>query len=72
MEILRQLVVRPAVNARAPSPVAAAAPAPAANAPRPRRSWRLSERLVRPIFIVNPPRSGTSLLFETLARAPEL
>jgi hypothetical protein len=26
----------------------------------------------RPIFIVNPPRSGSSLLFETLARSPTL
>jgi hypothetical protein len=26
----------------------------------------------RPVFIVNPPRSGSTLLFETLARAPRL
>jgi len=26
----------------------------------------------RPIFIVNPPRSGSSLLFETLSQAPDL
>jgi hypothetical protein len=26
----------------------------------------------RPVFIVNPPRSGSTLLFETLARAPHL
>jgi hypothetical protein len=26
----------------------------------------------RPVFIVNPPRSGSSLLFETLAQAPNL
>lgn len=26
----------------------------------------------RPVFIVNPPRSGSSLLFETLAQAPRL
>lgn len=26
----------------------------------------------RPIFVVNPPRSGSSLLFETLARSPTL
>jgi hypothetical protein len=29
-------------------------------------------RFDRPIFIVNPPRSGSSLLFETLAQAPDL
>ena len=29
-------------------------------------------RFDRPIFIVNPPRSGSSLLFETLAQAPNL
>lgn len=27
---------------------------------------------MRPVFIVSPPRSGTSLLFETLARSPDL
>jgi len=29
-------------------------------------------RFDRPIFIVNPPRSGSSLLFETLAQAPNV
>ncbi len=29
-------------------------------------------RFDRPIFVVNPPRSGSSLLFETLAQAPNL
>src|SRR5688500_9014460 len=29
-------------------------------------------RLQRPIFIVSSPRSGSTLLFETLARAPRL
>ncbi|MGD9982153.1 MAG: aspartyl/asparaginyl beta-hydroxylase domain-containing protein, partial [Hyphomonadaceae bacterium] len=29
-------------------------------------------RFDRPIFIVNPPRSGSSLLFETLAQAPKV
>ncbi len=29
-------------------------------------------RFERPVFIVNPPRSGSSLLFETLAQAPGL
>lgn len=30
------------------------------------------ERIVRPIFIVSSPRSGSTLLFETMARAPGL
>ncbi|MGH2955073.1 MAG: TIGR03032 family protein, partial [Solirubrobacterales bacterium] len=30
------------------------------------------QRFARPIFIVAPPRSGTSFLFETLARSPSL
>lgn len=29
-------------------------------------------RFDRPVFIVSPPRSGSTLLFETLARAPDL
>lgn len=29
-------------------------------------------RIDRPVFIVSPPRSGSTLLFETLARAPEV
>jgi uncharacterized protein (TIGR03032 family) len=92
VEILRQLVVRPAVTVRpgspataasmaapittaatAPTPAAASAPrhaAPATNGHA--RRARAAERLVRPVFIVSPPRSGTSLLFETLARSPDL
>lgn len=30
------------------------------------------DRLVRPVFIVSSPRSGSTLLFETLSRAPDL
>jgi len=42
--------------------------------PRDRLRARLAgpARIADPIFIVSPPRSGSSLLFETLARAPEL
>lgn len=36
----------------------------------PSTSYR--DRLVRPIFIVSSPRSGSTLLFETLSRAPGL
>jgi uncharacterized protein (TIGR03032 family) len=39
------------------------APAPVVSTPR---------RIERPVFIVCPPRSGSSLLFETMARSPDL
>jgi uncharacterized protein (TIGR03032 family) len=45
----------------------AAVAAPAAT---PRRATRPS--IARAIFIISPPRSGSSLLFETLAQAPDL
>ncbi len=45
-----------------PSLASAAKAAPAMRAPDP--------RFERPIFIVSSPRSGSTLLFETLARAP--
>jgi len=31
-----------------------------------------ADMFARPVFIVSPPRSGSSLLFETLAKAPNL
>src|SRR5207253_6106293 len=69
-EILRQLVVRPALTRRPePDPAPAASPIVApivAPTPAP------SRRLPRPVFIVSPPRSGTSLLFEVLASSPDL
>jgi hypothetical protein len=37
-----------------------------------RRAPRARQRLRRSIFIVCPPRSGSTLLFETLAQAPKL
>ncbi len=41
------------------------------NAPRPRLRERTRARhLDRPIFVVCPPRSGSSLFFETLAQSP--
>ena len=84
VEIARQMLIRPALNpqlagnghgARGDSGAPAAAPAAPAAAPRiaaqrgVQRS-RTLHRFERPIFIVAPPRSGTSLLFETLARSP--
>lgn len=55
----------------------AAAPPPQPPPPLIRRELRArraeaERRLVRPVFVVAPPRSGTSLLFEALSRSPEL
>jgi hypothetical protein len=50
-------------DAPAAQPMRSAAPAGASG---------VDPRFDRPIFIVNPPRSGSSLLFETLAQAPNL
>jgi len=60
VEAVRSLVLRPALDPdlRTPTP-----------APRSRHNVR---RIQRPVIIVSPPRSGSSLLFETLARAPGL
>ncbi|MBM3660880.1 MAG: hypothetical protein FJW95_15460, partial [Actinobacteria bacterium] len=61
--------------AAAPSPAASAAQ-PAAGpsvrpaAPAPRRG--AAPRIERPVFIVSSPRSGSSLMFETLAKSPDL
>lgn len=57
VEIVRQAAVRPALN---PELAHTAAP----------EDGELS--FDRPVFIVGSPRSGTSLLFETLAQAPGL
>lgn len=64
----------PAAPSRGPVPVQrqAVAPAPAA-APAPVLHTAVvpvAQRFDRPIFIVSPPRSGSSLLFEALAQAP--
>lgn len=72
VEIVRQMVVRPALNpdlaAEGYAPPAPAAPA-VALAPRPGPPAR---KFDRPIFLVSSPRSGSSLLFETLAQAGDL
>ncbi len=67
---LRELLLRPAASSAPVSVVTAPArqpqsPAPQAPAPH-------SARFERPVFIVCPPRSGSSLLFETLAQSPDL
>jgi hypothetical protein len=48
------------------------APAAASSLATPAARLSGDPRFDRPIFIVNPPRSGSSLLFETLAQAPNL
>jgi len=42
------------------------------HAPREPAPTERADAFARPVFIVSPPRSGSSLLFETLARAPNL
>jgi uncharacterized protein (TIGR03032 family) len=71
-EIVVHLIVWPGLNpdlAAGPASGAAergrAGTAVQANADGPRR-------FARPIFIVSPPRSGSSLLFETLAQSPSV
>lgn len=64
----------------APAPPAGrrvAMPPPQPSRPLVRRELRArradaERRLVRPVFVVAPPRSGTSLLFEALSRSPDL
>jgi uncharacterized protein (TIGR03032 family) len=86
VSIARQLVIDAALDERAapravPAPTVPAAPvAPAANAtvapparpPAAARRARRSSPFDRPVFIVAPPRSGTTLLFETLALSPSV
>ncbi len=71
VSVIRNLCLVPAVN----PDLAALPPAaqePAGDTATPREKRTRSSRLQRPIIIVSPPRSGSSLLFETLARAPGL
>lgn len=81
VQAVRQLVLLPALHpdlapAGAPSPVPepslAPGPAPARRPDLLRARLAGPPRITDPIFIVSPPRSGSSLLFETLARAPGL
>lgn len=81
-QFLRQAIVRPALN----SDVASTAPAAGGDgrfgklhveksAPGIARSDSVpssADRFDRPIFIVGAPRSGSTLLFETLARSPSV
>jgi uncharacterized protein (TIGR03032 family) len=57
------VVTEPASTAPRPAPAVSAARPTAGSAP---------PRITRPVFIVSSPRSGSSLLFETLAKSPDL
>lgn len=59
-EAIRQLVLRPAVSW------------PATATDRRATHRRTSRRIERPVIIVSPPRSGSSMLFEALATAAKL
>ena len=73
-ETLNALVVYPAMSdaredtAGETRPDVTPAPVAAPNI----NTGATDPRFDRPIFIVNPPRSGSSLLFETLAQAPNV
>ncbi|MDP9193664.1 MAG: TIGR03032 family protein [Acidobacteriota bacterium] len=59
VDAVRNVVLRPALGAAGK------------NAPRPRPQERTRGRhLDRPVFVVCPPRSGSSLFFETLSQSP--
>ncbi len=73
LSVVRQVLAEPALG-HSPFGGTMASPAPTASvgapvvaAPRP-----AGPTFDRPIFVVSSPRSGSSLLFETLARAPGL
>lgn len=55
-----------------PDTAPGAAPGPAAAAPAIIAAGRPDPLFERPVFIVSPPRSGSTLLFETLSGAPGL
>ncbi len=63
IEAMRQHALRAAVDSET-NPQTAAPPAPSRRAAVP--------RIDRPVFVVSSPRSGSTLLFETLARARDL
>lgn len=69
-DTVRHAVVRPALNPELRE-VSRAGEAGTKPAQRPVRS-DTPRRFARPVFIVCPPRSGSSLLFETLAQSPSV
>ncbi|HEX3131378.1 MAG TPA: TIGR03032 family protein [Thermoanaerobaculia bacterium] len=67
-EIVRQMVVRPGLNpdVKTPSPTLPRSAGPAGEGAPARPVFD------RPVFIVCPPRSGSSLLYEALSQAPDV
>lgn len=78
MNTLRGMVLRVALADRPPPQAEALRAAPTAPAARSGASAQRSGAAAaepsfdRPLFIVSPPRAGSTLLFETLAQAPGL
>jgi LPS sulfotransferase NodH len=74
-KVLEGRVLRAALSlpesAPAPAPESASAPAPS-PAPAPAPAQSPAPRLERPVFIIAAPRSGSTLLFETLAASAQL
>ncbi|MFA6957701.1 MAG: TIGR03032 family protein [Thermoanaerobaculia bacterium] len=67
-EIVRQFLIRPSLN----PDLASATARPHVTTPGAARtgSSKSGAAFERPVFVVCPPRSGSSLLFETLAQSP--
>ena len=65
-ESLRHALVRPALNPKLGDEIGAS---PSIARARPLRTDS-PRRFDRPLFLVSPPRSGSTLLFETLAQSP--
>ncbi len=74
----QEAAARGAAAQRGAAPTGTSEPAEPAAPPRTAAPGRhrlradVPPRFDRPIFIVSPPRSGSTLLFETLAQAPDL
>lgn len=71
---VRELLLRALIGQAPSAPPEARTQKPPAVEPasKPSALVRSGQRFERPIFIVCPPRSGSSLLFETMALAPDL
>ena len=69
VEVLRNVCLRASLNPHlVRDPDEGSTPAPATQ----RMPGPVQRRVERPIIVVSSPRSGSSLLFETLARSPSL
>jgi uncharacterized protein (TIGR03032 family) len=74
IEALRQAIVRPALSPEILERRASthATPVPMPSPAAPAAPHVLSSPLIAPVFIVSAPRSGSSMLFELLARSPDV